>query len=154
MTSRRECHDDVTVMRSPKRILRDGHRMTTLSNTVQAVEKPSNAPQSLNGGEPEVATPVSTAEGENTLDYLGDRPVSEVRPALKIRLNQYRSQALVKITVRAQFASIPGVVYSTVVALLGDPGRAASSSPVTKYLSVIRTVANQSVVRAFRSSAS
>lgn len=61
-------------------------------------------------------------KGEDKLDNIGDRLVSEECLASRIRLTEFRLSAKLENKVRDQLASIPEVVEETIVRLLGHGG--------------------------------
>lgn len=67
-----DCNGDVTEMSNPERILRDGHRITTTSNSAQAVGNTPTAFQSFEALLPEVATTSPSTKGQGTFDAMAD----------------------------------------------------------------------------------
>lgn len=84
-------------------------------------------------------------------DAIADRPVSEERPASRIRPTHSALLAKLENTVCEQIASIPALLEDAVVRLFGDAGRVTESTPDTKVISVIQTVVSRSLVNLFRS---
>lgn len=76
-SSRHERDEDVTVVSDPERILRDNHRLAAASSTATLVRNRLIAAQALEAASEEVAAPTPRADGEDTLDGLSDRPISE-----------------------------------------------------------------------------
>lgn len=153
MESLRCEHDeDVTVVRNPQRILRDGRRTAGTSSATNTVGNSPIAPKSLETALEEVATYVSRADGKGMFDGVADGPVSEERSAPRIRPTHSRSYARPDDTVRYQASSIQVVVDDTDVQHFDEAGRAAESRANSKVLAEIATVVSRSDAEAFSNS--
>lgn len=66
-TTPRACHDEVTAVRRPKRVLHDSNQIATASSAVQTVANPQITSQWKDAALEKMALPLSRVQSKDTL---------------------------------------------------------------------------------------
>lgn len=95
--------------------------------------------------------PITRADGDNKLDSIADRPVSDEAPGIRYPGRHLVSPATLDRTVEGQLSSIPDFLRDAVVRLSAHEGWAPKLNKDTEVIPVTQTVVNRAVASTFQS---